>query len=254
MAAVGSLALLLAFTPPPLLPSALPTLPAPPSSPPNHPLLRPSFRLRIVAVMSMPSDVLSLLPAAVRRSPESSSAAKANWEALLACYTSEKDAIAAATLCPALLLPYGFDANNRASNIAGSYEVLQELLPDETTLRDVLSKNPGVLGCTPKGLRSSNSADITRAASFASFFTSALGPARNFLTSKSWWDEGAAEGDEEELELPTLEVDGITYLYDEEGEYNGVEHLLLTEAGEAWGVWDPATSTAEECIFEEEEE
>ena len=92
----------------------------------------------------------------------------------------------AVKLSAAVILPYGFDAANRATNIAGSYAVLCEMLDDEADVLDVITKNPGVLGCTPKGLQSSKAGDIRRAAGFAAGFSSVLGPARDFLKSCKW--------------------------------------------------------------------
>ena len=59
---------------------------------------------------------------------------------------------------------------------------------------------------------------------------------------------------EEVLKFPAKVIDDETFLYDRYGDYNGVEHLLLTEEGEPWGVWDPDAEVAEECLFEEVEE
>ena len=52
--------------------------------------------------------------------------------------------------------------------------------------------------------------------------------------------------DEDKLELPSLMVGGTEYLYDESGECFGVKHVLFSMDGEPWGVYDPATGTAEE--------
>lgn len=211
--------------------------------------------------MQAPDAVLELLPGAVRRNGRLRRAAEANWDALCACYPTTEAALEAAKLSTAVILPYGFDADNRAANIAGSFEVLKELLEDEAEVLDVITKNPGVLGCQPKGLRGSNAGDIKRAASVASGFSSFLGPARSFLRSQSWWDEKPlADGEEEEddedevLELPPLIVSkGVPpFLYDAYGDYNGVKHLLLTEEGEPWGVWDPEAKVAKKRTFDED--
>ena len=113
----------------------------------------------------------------------------------------------------------------------------------------------------PTHLAGSNAGDIKRAASVASGFSSFLGPARSFLRSQSWWDEKPlADGEEEEddedevLELPPLIVSkGVPpFLYDAYGDYNGVKHLLLTEEGEPWGVWDPEAKVAKKRTFDED--
>merc|ERR1711871_1282464 len=107
--------------------------------------------------------------------------------------------------------------------------------------------------------------DIRRAASIASGVESVFGPARRFLQSTSWWDEGAsakpkeaspppafdplgfgsstedAADEDGELLLPQIVIDGETYMYDFEGEYNGIEHVILTLDSEPVGVWNPET-------------
>jgi len=204
--------------------------------------------------MRMPEELVSLLPVAVRRTPEYRAAAEENWEAFRLCFDAEPAALDAARRCLAVILPYGFDAPRRAANIAGSYAVLREMLSDEAEVRAVIAKNPGVLGCQPQGLRASDAATIRRAASVASGVSQLLAPARGFLLGTTWWDEDKSKEEAEVLQLPELVVEGRAFLYDKYGEYNGVEHLLLTEEGEPWGVWDPEAEVAEECEFEEEDE
>ena len=58
--------------------------------------------------------------------------------------------------------------------------------------------------------------------------------------------------EEEEVELPTIEVDGVTFLYDEDGSYSGVNHLLLTEEGTPVGTYDKETNKVTILEFEEE--
>ena len=53
--------------------------------------------------------------------------------------------------------------------------------------------------------------------------------------------------------LPAMDVDGTNYLYDAAGDFMGVEHLVLTEEGTPFGVFDPETNSVEECDFEFEE-
>ena len=136
-----------------------------------------------------------------------------------------------------------------------------------------------MLGCVPEQLENASIEDIQRAASFAAGAENLLGGARRFLQSQDWWDEGKAnlekaaepekpafdplgfvgnrdkdEEEEAELLLPQVEIEGEMYMYDFKGEYNGVEHVLLTLDGEAVGVWNPETQEAEDCVFEYGEE
>ena len=92
--------------------------------------------------MAIPPQVAELIPEAVRELD----ATEANWNALLACYPTEEAAKEAVRTNVALVVPYGFDAGNRARNIAGSYKVLQEMLDDDDEVLELITKNPGVLG------------------------------------------------------------------------------------------------------------
>ena len=83
----------------------------------------------------------------------------------------------AVRLNPAVVLPYGFDAWNRAENIAGSYKVLQELLDNEAEVQEIIRKNPGVLGCVPKQLRNATAANIRIAAGWPFMLLSLKRPA-----------------------------------------------------------------------------
>jgi len=44
------------------------------------------------------------------------------------------------------------------------------------------------------------------------------------------------------------------YLYDLKGEYNGVEHLILTLESEPVGIWSTETMEFEECEFVDPDE
>ena len=86
------------------------------------------LRVRVQSpTMKLPSSVAAVVPEAVRDLPVT----EANWKAVLSCFPTEEAAANAVKLNNAILLPYGFDASNRAANIAGSYKVLRELLQDE---------------------------------------------------------------------------------------------------------------------------
>ena len=66
-------------------------------------------------------------------------------------------------------------------------------------------------------------------------------------------DEEADSSDDEEeaeLELPIIEVGGINYRYDEHGEYASIKHLVLTEEGEPYGIWNEQMSEITKCEFE----
>ena len=172
-------------------------------------------------------------------------------------------------------------AVDRSEKIAGTYAVLRKKLDDDDdAVLEVLTKNPGVLGCVPELLDEASAADIRRAASIADAADGVFGGARRFLQSTTWWDEGVANiakaedeakrpkgasfdplslfgdrpGDEddeneEEIQLPQIDIDGKPYLYDYKGAYNGIEHVLLTLEGVPVGVWDPETQEAEEVEF-----
>lgn len=239
------------------------------------------LRVRVQSpTMKLPSSVAAVVPEAVRDLPVT----EANWKAVLSCFPTEEAAANAVKLNNAILLPYGFDASNRAANIAGSYKVLRELLQDEGEVLEVITKNPGVLGCVPAELAKSDANTIRMAAGFVSGVDSVLGPAKSFLTGLGWWDEktkgvlvdgqlravdtsaGAEESSLAELELEEIELEGETFLFDANGLYNGEKNLLLAQRGEEWdadlakarpvwvpyGTWDPETQFLEE--YEEVDE
>ena len=245
--------------------------------------------------MRMSDRAADLLPSEVRYNAIFCQAAEANWDGFRACYPSEDAALDAAANGLAVILPYGADspvsgflemdmAVDRSENIAGSYKVLADKLETEQEVLDVITKNPGVLGCIPEQLEGASADDIRRAASFAGGINSFLSPARSFLQSTSWWDEGKAkmkekreaaatagddddeerwdplgfvgpvgtedeDEDEDSLYFPEIVFDGVSYLYDLKGRYNGIEHVLLTMEGEPFGVWNPDTREPEECEF-----
>ena len=88
--------------------------------------------------LSLPRELLALnvIPAAVA---EAESTAE-NWAALRECFPTEAEALAAVEKNPATLLPYGFDSENRAENIRGSYSVLQDVLESEAEVQEVLEQ------------------------------------------------------------------------------------------------------------------
>jgi len=245
--------------------------------------LRYGFRARPLG-MKIPDSVASLIPEAVR----DLEVTERNWLAVVNCFPTEEAAQSAVTDNVALVVPYGFDAANRASNIAGSYEVLRELLDDDAEVLDVITKNPGVLGCVPQQLANSTARDIRLAANVASGAAQVFGPAKRFLTSLDWWDEKsksvlvdgqlrpvgtanagiAVEEEEEEIEFEELEFDGETFLFDAAGAYNGEKNLLLAKRGEEWdarlaksrpvwepyGTWDPETEMLEEYLLVDDDD
>tara|TARA_B110000967_G_scaffold124951_1_gene127728 strand:+ start:233 stop:556 length:324 start_codon:yes stop_codon:yes gene_type:complete len=77
--------------------------------------------------------------------------------------------------------------------------------------------------------------------------------------------EGVKEAEKEKLEevlddedcidiskMKTIVVDGHSYLYDEDGDYAGIEKLLLTEEGTPVGIYDEETKKVTVVEFEEE--
>ena len=236
----------------------------------HHRVLSPAMR--------MPDAVRAMLPAGVREHAIFNQAAEANWDAIRACYPSEEAALEAIKECTAIVLPYGADSTvagfyelglavDRSDKITGSYEVLQSKLDSEAEVLEVITKNPGVLGCIPSGLEQASADDIRRGASLVSGANAVFGPARRFLQSTSWWDEGlgktqeppsptatSEDDDDAPMELPEIVLDGVSYMYDFTGSYMGVQHLLLDEEGEPVAVWDPETEEVQEVEFVDEEE
>lgn len=244
-----------------------------------------------VPIMRLPDTVRDLLPAEVVNHAIFYQAAENNWNALSECYPSEAEGLEAIQANVAVILPYGADsptagflelgdAVDRSQNIAGSYVVLMEKLDgDKAAVLEVITKNPGVLGCVPGQLDKASADEIRRTASISAGVYSVFGGARRFLQSQDWWDEGksnlekqqqkaeeespsfnpfsfgdeAADADAEPLLLPQIAYDGETYMYDRKGDYNGVEHCLLTLEGEPVGVWNPETGEPEEVEFVDEE-
>ena len=214
--------------------------------------------------MVIPDAVEALVPTLSKRDRKK---AEKNWEAMRACYATEEAAVQAATKLISVILPYGFDADRRDINIAGTYKLLQEMLDSEDEVQEIIAKNPGVLGCVPSYLKESASADdIRRTANVANGIDAVVSPARKFLQGLSWWDEGPErpkvwfqptektfddgeeeqddDDDDDEFELPVLTVDGQDFLYDVDGEYDGTQNLLFSMDGEPYGVYDPETKTA----------
>ena len=114
--------------------------------------------------MRMPTAVLDLVPAEIRANAIFAQATESNWNALRACYPSEEAGIEALAIGLPVILPYGADtqvsgfmeageAVNRSENIRGSYEVLSSKFDgDQAKVLEVITKNPGVLGCIPTSL------------------------------------------------------------------------------------------------------
>ena len=279
--------LLLAASSPPTLAAAFT------SGASNYLADAPRARAADVA-MRLNQAIIDLLPAEVRNNAIFAQAAEVNWDAFSACYPSEEAGIAAVTENMAVILPYGADSQSagfyelgqavdRSKKIAGSFEVLRAKPDnDEAAVLEVITKNPGVLGCTPEQLDKASAEEIRRTAGFASGVSSALKGARTFLQGTDWWDEGAAkaregggaksedkpmsfnpfgfgggdaaEEEEAELELPTITVEGEEYMYDLKGEFNGIEHVMLNMEGVPVGVWNPESFEFEEVEFVDEAE
>jgi hypothetical protein len=72
------------------------------------------------------------------------------------------------------------------------------------------------------------------------------------LETASIESEADSSDDEEEadFELSIIEVDGKKYQYDEHGEYASIKHLVLTEEGEPYGIWNEQMSEITVCEFE----
>lgn len=188
--------------------------------------------------------------------------------------------MAALDVSRVVILPYGEDSVDysegvdRSDTITGCYNVLCETLDDSSEVLEVISKNPGVLGCPPAELAKAKAEDIRRTTAVASGISGAFAPVRNFFGAQSWWDEdskpaqepdssgsvwdrlgfggdGAADDDDDDepLELPELVIDGVSYLYDLEGKLFGIEQAILTEEGEPVAIWNPELADAERAEF-----
>ena len=72
------------------------------------------------------------------------------------------------------------------------------------------------------------------------------------LETASIESEADSSDDEEELDLPTIEVDGKKYLYDEDGDYAGIKNLILSEDATPVGTYDKETKEVTLLEFEEE--
>lgn len=135
--------------------------------------------------MRLPPEIDSILSADTSRENT-----EALWAALRSCFSSEDEAIAAATRNTGTILPY----LNSPSNIYGNYDVLVDMLGREGA-RDVCAKNPGILQCNPKILAREDPDALVRAANQVDWFeTGVLGslppPVRQNLVrapaSKLW--------------------------------------------------------------------
>ena len=61
--------------------------------------------------------------------------------------------------------------------------------------------------------------------------------------------------DDDEVSLPKKEIGGETYLFDANGDYAGIENLVLTLDGKPIGTWDASEpDQVQFCEFDEEEE
>ena len=81
------------------------------------------------------------------------------WFAMRKCYPSEADAVAAVTRNSAVILPQV----NSPTKIKGTYALLCKRL-GKGGAKDVITKNPGVLCCSPASLEKQSDADIVNAA------------------------------------------------------------------------------------------
>lgn len=83
------------------------------------------------------------------------------WRELKKIYPTEEAALKAVQKNTAIIMPYmtmpGF--------IQGSWKVLNEMMSEEEALQ-VVTANPGVLGCNPAGLKKSDADTVKRAAGF----------------------------------------------------------------------------------------
>ena len=107
----------------------------------------------------LPADVESELPDEVLN--ESRDGVCLLWGLAREVYGSDASTLAAVRRNSALVLPY----LNRPQHIVGCWQVLNEFMP-EAEVREVITKNPGVLACNPMGLAGS-SADAIKASAGA---------------------------------------------------------------------------------------
>uniref|UniRef100_A0A7S0LN90 Uncharacterized protein n=1 Tax=Coccolithus braarudii TaxID=221442 RepID=A0A7S0LN90_9EUKA len=150
-----------------------------PSSAHTHGCLRAAPRATALLMAALPERVAEVLPSSVL----ADEAVVPLWRALRAVYPSEEAAVAAARRNSAVLMPY----MNTPEKIRGSWGVVQELCGDDAL--DIITRNPGVLGCDPDALAQANADQVRSAANVANVFETVLGPARRFLQSLPGWDE-----------------------------------------------------------------
>lgn len=222
-----------------------------------------------VRMMALPEPVADMVPKAVRELETT----EANWNALRACYPTEEAAVAAVKRNLPVILPYSYDGmkSNGAQNIEGSYKVLLEMLGDEEEVLDIITKNPGVLGCVPEALAKSDADEIRKFAGIAAGAEAVFGPARRFLQSLPGWDEGTSyflEAEERRAELEAEREraaaadmeqltfsDDETYYFDPTGSFSGIENALLdVKTLDPVGLFDPETDEITYCEFADVDE
>ena len=81
------------------------------------------------------------------------------WNTFKQCYPSEESAIAALDKNTAVIAPQ----LNSPTKIIGTYELLVERFGEQGVL-EIISKNPGILACTPMSLKDQSNEDIVNAA------------------------------------------------------------------------------------------
>ena len=93
------------------------------------------------------------------------------WKEFRKCYPSERAAIDAVNKNSAVILPQV----NSPTKIKGTYQLLVKRMGKEVA-SDVITKNPGVLCCSPNSLQSQSDADIINAARFIATLDEYKGP------------------------------------------------------------------------------
>lgn len=155
-------------------------------------------RAAVRMASALPPEVSKLLPPQAVEDDEILGAIVPLWEALVDVFTpgeervrsAEEEAAAVALASAAVaknvavVLPY----MNVPSNIYGSWDVLNDMFEEDEAL-EIITKNPGVLGCNPKSLAEADPNQISTMAVVATGVEAVFGPARRFLQGLGGWYE-----------------------------------------------------------------
>ena len=188
-------------------------------------------------------------------------AAKAAKEAAKAA----KDAEKAAKLAEKEAAKAAKDAEKEAAQAAKAAKELEKVTALKAALSKVNSEHPILTAETSskemravlkaEKLRIKEEKAAKKAAKEAAVVAADAQPELDEEAIPSCESESEEEGDEEKsVDVVEMEIDGVTYLYDKEGSYAGVPHLLLTQGGDPIGTYDLSSGKIIYQDFEVDEE